>query len=141
MEMTSSKKASLWGFGIIGLVIAAWIALSSDSMIDYSRSPTRAKLRRLETALNFYKLDIGDYPSTTMGLHTLKAPSGSDARPPNFREAGYLENESDLVDPWGSEFQYRYPGSRNSGSYDLWSNGRDGRPGGTGEDRDISNWD
>ena len=42
-------------------------------------------------------------------------------------------------DPWGRPYIYRFPGERNAANYDLSSLGRDGRPGGTGEDADIGN--
>ena len=35
-------------------------------------------------------------------------------------------------DPWGNDYQYRSPGEH--GEYDVYSFGRDGRPGGEGED-------
>ena len=41
------------------------------------------------------------------------------------------------VDPWGNAYVYEYPGRKNSGGYDLSSNGPDGRSGG---DDDITNW-
>jgi len=42
------------------------------------------------------------------------------------------------LDPWGRPYLYTQPG--NHGDFDLLSYGRDGRPGGTGEDADITNW-
>ena len=41
-----------------------------------------------------------------------------------------------LVDPWGHEYVYRYPGSHNSTGFDVFSMGPDGREGGD----DITNW-
>jgi general secretion pathway protein G len=45
------------------------------------------------------------------------------------------------VDPWGHEFQYRYPGTKNteasSTPYDLFSMGKDGKP---DTEDDIGNW-
>jgi general secretion pathway protein G len=38
-------------------------------------------------------------------------------------------------DPWGHPYQYRVPGQR--GEFELFSYGRDGKSGGTGEDADI----
>ena len=40
-------------------------------------------------------------------------------------------------DPWGKDYVYKIPGER--GDYDLMSLGKDGQPGGTGENADISN--
>ncbi|MGH7338727.1 MAG: type II secretion system protein GspG, partial [Myxococcota bacterium] len=41
------------------------------------------------------------------------------------------------LDPWGRPYVYRSPGERNPHGYDLYSLGRDGRDGGTGEDTDL----
>jgi len=41
-------------------------------------------------------------------------------------------------DPWGKPYIYRTPGAQ-GGDYDLLSYGKDGQPGGTGEDADLSN--
>ena len=41
------------------------------------------------------------------------------------------------LDPWGNEYQYRYPGIHNQKGYDLWSMGQDGV---TSSD-DIGNWE
>ena len=38
-------------------------------------------------------------------------------------------------DPWGRPYVYRVPG--HAGEYDVFSYGRDGKAGGTGEDADI----
>jgi general secretion pathway protein G len=42
------------------------------------------------------------------------------------------------VDPWGRPYIYKAPGTK--GDFDVVSLGRDGRPGGTGEDADIVNF-
>jgi general secretion pathway protein G len=39
------------------------------------------------------------------------------------------------ADPWGRPYVYRAPGA--NGEFELVSYGRDGKPGGTGEDADI----
>ena len=41
-------------------------------------------------------------------------------------------------DPWGNPYQYKSPGDH--GEIDIYSFGRDGQLGGTGEDADITNW-
>ena len=39
------------------------------------------------------------------------------------------------ADPWGHAYVYRTPGQK--GEFELFSYGRDGKPGGSGEDADI----
>ena len=43
------------------------------------------------------------------------------------------------ADPWGKPYQYLCPGTH--GEYDLFSYGRDGNPGGDGEDKDVASWE
>jgi general secretion pathway protein G len=65
----------------------------------------RAEILTLEAALNQYRLQQGDFPSTAKGL-----PAESTVR----------------LDPWGHPFRYRFPGSDDLQKYDLWSAGPDG---------------
>src|SRR3546814_9604250 len=66
----------------------------------------RADITAIVTALNMYRLDNFDYPSTDQGLEALvKQPSGV----PNWRSDGYLP--AIPKDPWGSEYLYLKPGA------------------------------
>lgn len=93
----------------------------------------RAQIDGFDKALDQYRLDVGRYPTTEQGLNALMAkPAGIP------RWAGpYLKKEVP-PDPWGKPYVYKSPGEH--GEYDLSSLGRDGRPGGTGDDADITNW-
>ena len=55
----------------------------------------------------------------------------------NWKPGGYLDRMP--KDPWGNPYQYLNPG--NNGEIDIYTLGRDGRPGGEGLDADIGNWD
>jgi general secretion pathway protein G len=44
------------------------------------------------------------------------------------------------VDAWGNDYEYESPGTNNSDSYDIWSYGKDGAPGGQDLNADIGNW-
>jgi general secretion pathway protein G len=81
-------------------------------------------------------LDNDYYPSTSQGLESLRTlPSGEPAAR-NWR-GPYLKKAVPL-DPWGRPYVFRSPGEKNANGYDLLSLGRDGQPGGSGEDADIS---
>jgi general secretion pathway protein G len=41
-------------------------------------------------------------------------------------------------DPWARPYVYKFPGEH--GEYDLFTYGKDGQPGGSGEAEDIVNW-
>lgn len=55
--------------------------------------------------------------------------------PRNWR-GPYLRKEIPL-DPWDNPYAYVSPGATDPNGYDLASRGRDGKPGGTGEDADL----
>ena len=93
-------------------------------------------IRAIGAALDMYKLDNQNYPSTQQGLEALvKKPTGN---PPakNWNAEGYLKKLP--VDPWGNTYLYLSPGTR--GKIDLYSLGADGQEGGEGGDADIGNW-
>ena len=93
----------------------------------------RAQIDALEKALDHYRLDTGHYPSGDQGLAAL---IGRPANEPKW-QGPYL-NKALPADPWGNAYQYRFPGQHRE--FDLWSNGKDGQPGGTDEAADITNW-
>jgi general secretion pathway protein G len=96
----------------------------------------RADIAALSAALNLYRLDNGAYPTTEQGLAALTARPASPPVPANWAEGGYIDRVPS--DPWGRPYQFLSPGVR--GSFDLMSFGADGRPGGSGVDADIANW-
>ena len=92
----------------------------------------------LETALDQYRLDMMNYPTTQQGLEALVRQPADARNATRYRPGGYLRG-SLPTDPWGNPYQYRIPGER-GGAYDLFSYGADGEPGGEGLNADIGNW-
>jgi general secretion pathway protein G len=88
----------------------------------------------LENALDMYKLDTNQYPSTDEGLDALVDKPQSDPR--NYRKSGYIKRLP--KDPWGRDYQYLIPGD--NGELDIFSLGADGVEGGEGANSDIGNW-
>ena len=117
---------------IIGLLVA-FVAPRYFGQVGKSEINTaKAQIDAFEKALDLYRLDTGRYPSTEMGLKALveRPPSEAKWNGPYLRKGV-------PADPWGRQFVYRAPGAK--GDFDLVSYGRDGAPGGAGEDADISN--
>jgi len=117
---------------IIGLLVA-FVAPRYFGQVGKSEINTaKAQIDAFEKALDLYRLDTGRYPSTEMGLKALveRPPSEAKWNGPYLRKGV-------PTDPWGRQFLYRAPGTK--GDFDLVSYGRDGAPGGAGEDADISN--
>jgi general secretion pathway protein G len=98
-------------------------------------SATKAQIELLGQALDQYRLDIGHYPTTEQGLQALITNPGEDKW-----QGPYLKKNLIPPDPWGKPYNYVIPGNHNN-EYDLFSYGRDGTPGGEGEDKDVVNWE
>jgi general secretion pathway protein G len=117
---------------IIGL-LAAYVGPKYFSQLGKSEvTITRAQIEAFEKSLDTYRLDVGHYPSTAEGLAALMAAPATAAAKWN---GPYLK-KGVPPDPWGHPYIYRSPGSK--GEYEIVSTGKDGQPGGTGENADIS---
>lgn len=118
---------------IIGL-LAGYVAPRYFAQVGKSEvKATRAQIDAFEKSLEAYRLDVGKYPTTEQGLAALMAaPAGVS----NW-QGPYLKKSVPL-DPWKNPYQYRQPGEH--GDFDIYSFGRDGKPGGQKEDADIGNW-
>lgn len=118
---------------ILGLLVG-YVAPRYFSQVGKSEAKVaRAQIRALEDALDQYRLDVGRYPSSEQGLAVLNAQPPGESR----WQGPYLKKAVPL-DPWGNAYAYRQPGEH--GEVDLYSLGKDGQPGGTGEAADITNW-
>jgi len=118
---------------IIGL-LAGYVGPRFFGQIGKSEvKVTKAQIDALQKALDQYRLDVGHYPSTEQGLQALMDKPSEEAK-----WAGPYLSKALPKDPWGHDYQYKQPGEHNE--YDLLSWGRDGRPGGDGEDADITSW-
>ncbi|ALK28948.1 type II secretion system protein GspG [Burkholderia plantarii] len=91
----------------------------------------RAQIDVLTKAVDNFRLDVGRFPTAEEGLTSLVVrPASADKW-----NGPYLKKEVPL-DPWGHPYVYQVPGTK--GDYAVISYGRDGQPGGAGEDADIS---
>jgi general secretion pathway protein G len=118
---------------IIGL-LAGFVAPRYFGQVGKSEiNVAKAQIDALEKALDQYRLDTGHYPTTELGLAALVQ------RPQNEPKwsGPYLRKDVPL-DPWGRPYVYKMPGEK-GGDFDLVSYGKDGQPGGTGENADITN--
>jgi general secretion pathway protein G len=97
------------------------------------QSAAKAQIELIGQALDQLRLDVGRYPTTQEGLNALMVNPGMD----NW-EGPYLKKALP-PDPWGKPYNYQCPGTH--GEYDLFSYGRDGNPGGDGEDKDVTSWE
>ncbi len=133
------------GFTLIEILIVVVILsiLAITVVPQFLDQPAKARVARaqsdvqqLKTALSMYKLDNFSYPSTTQGLNALVSKPSGQPLAKNWKTGGYMERM--IKDPWGNDYQYLNPG--NHAAIDVFSMGRDGQPGGEGDDADIGNW-
>jgi general secretion pathway protein G len=114
---------------LAGYVAPRYFAQEGKSKIQVAR----AQIDAFDKALDQYRLDTGHYPTTEQGL------AGLVTRPNNEPKwAGPYLRKAVPPDPWDHPYIYHQPGEH--GEYDLISLGKDGQPGGTGEDADITNY-
>jgi len=122
---------------IIGL-LTTLVGIAIIPQIDKGRVTTaRTQIKNLEAALETYRMDNARFPTSEQGLDALINPP-PDVR--SYQTGGYLRERRIPVDPWGNPYQYESPGQHNDHSFDLWSFGADGTPGGEDADADIGNW-
>lgn len=118
---------------IIGL-LAGYVGPKYFAQIGKSEvKSAMAQIDALGKALDTYRLDTGHYPSTELGLNALMTQPASEPK----WQGPYLKKAVPL-DPWGKPYIYKQPGEH--GEFDLYSYGKDGQPGGTGDAVDITNW-
>lgn len=134
--------AGVSGFTLIELMLVLVILATLAAIVvpKFTGHSQRAKITAAETqiasfstALDAFEIACSRYPTTTEGLQALVEKPASNAE---GWEQPYFHQDIPN-DPWGNEYQYRYPGTYNKYGYDLYSVGPDGKLGG-GDD--IKNW-
>jgi len=142
-HLSNPLTARATGFTLVELLVVLIIlglvaSIAGPNVMKYlgsSKAKTaKLQIKEIESSLELFYLDTGQYPTTEQGLDVLIKNSGGLAgwNGPYFKK-GELP-----LDPWGNAYHYRYPGEH--GTYDLFSLGADNQPGGEGDDRDIGNW-
>lgn len=129
------------GFTLIEIMVVVVILsiLATFVVPNLMDKPNEARVAKAQndikafgTALDMYKLDNFNYPSTDQGLEALvDKPSGTpEAR--NWRQDGYIKQLE--KDPWGNPYLYLSPGAH--GQIDIYSLGADG----VESDDDVVSW-
>ena len=119
---------------IIAILAVVVVPRFLDAPDEARKARAQQDVKSLVAALQMYKLDNFNYPSTQQGLEALQTRPGGDPPAPNWKK--YLDQLP--KDPWGNPYQYLQPGQR--GDFDVYSLGADGKPGGEGNGADIGNW-
>jgi general secretion pathway protein G len=116
---------------VIMALLMALVAPNFLGRVGGARSQSaEAQIENLASALEIYSLDVGRYPDTESGLNALVEPPAG----VTGWAGPYLRRGGVPLDPWGNAYLYT---SNGPDHFSLRSLGRDGQPGGSGEDRDI----
>ncbi len=128
------RTRSMRGFTIIELLIvmailgmlAVMVAPNLFNQADSARRDAAlSQISSLGNALDAHRLDVGRYPDSLDGLVENRSNRAAWNGP-------YLRGNVPR-DPWGNAYQYSTDGR----SFELYSYGADGQPGGEGSDAEI----
>ena len=114
--------------GILGAVIVPNLLGRPDQA---RITAAQSDLRSLANALDIYRLDNFQYPSTDQGLEALVTQPSGFPEPKNYNPDGYIKKLP--TDPWGSPYIYE----RTESGFALYSLGADATEGGEGLNADI----
>ena len=111
---------------IIGLLATLVVPNVMKRLFKAQRTKAEADISALDNAIELYMIENnGRYPETLEVLVT-----------PDENGESYLKQISVPRDPWDNEYYYEPPsGGR---PYNIYSYGKDGSPGGDGDDADIT---
>jgi general secretion pathway protein G len=114
---------------VMGIVGSNFLGRGEKAKADAAK----IEIGQISQSLDLFKLEVGRYPTSQEGLQALvSAPAGLT----NWN-GPYWKKQAVPKDPWGSEYKYAAPGQ--GGPYDIVSLGADGKEGGEGVNKDITN--
>jgi len=120
---------------VVLAIIALITALVAPQILRYLGSAradaAQAQIRNISSALELYFIDNGGYPTNEEGLQALAAAPAAAGR----WNGPYLKGADKLADPWGNAYAYENSGT----AFVVRSFGRDGKEGGDGLDKDLTN--
>jgi general secretion pathway protein G len=140
------KRKQKRGFTLIEILLVIGIIAMLAAFVVPSFMGTRNKAEidatraligdsgRLGTSIQTFRMHVGRWPEELKEL--VEAPS--DETEAKKWGGPYINELKSLKDPWGSDLQYKSPGTVREDSYDLWSLGPDRQDGSTD---DIKNWE
>ena len=141
MINTTHRKHSTSGFTLLELLVviviigllAAYVGPKYFAQLGKSEvTVAKSQIEAFDRAVDTFRLDVGRFPTAEEGLTALNVkPADADKW-----NGPYLKKDIPL-DPWGHAYVYKIPGTK--GDFEILSYGKDGQPGGVGEDADISN--
>ena len=101
---------------VIGILAAITLNIAGGVQRKAAMDQARAEIAAISNALEQYKNVNDEYPATL---------EFSEIEP--FYQANFVQVDGEnLVDPYGSSYQYLRSGPNNPASFDLWTTGSKG---------------
>ena len=106
---------------LVLVIIAALAAIVVPNLAGKGQKAkietTKASLTSIQGALKMFEVENSRFPSNEEGIQLLtEQPQDSP-----------LLDKKHLLDAWGNPWNYKFPGSANPKSFDVFSSGPDGR--------------
>ncbi|MCK5528180.1 MAG: type II secretion system major pseudopilin GspG [Kiritimatiellae bacterium] len=124
-NMKSRQGFTLIELMVVVVIIAALAGMVLPRLLPASdeakKNISKGDIASITVALKLYRLQNDKYPSKSEGLAAL-VPKQLEKIP---------------HDPWKRPYKYRYPGTRSTAGFDIWSLGVDGNE---GTEDDVANW-
>jgi general secretion pathway protein G len=113
---------------IIGLLATVVVPNVVRRLFSGQRAKATADIAAISEAINTYAVEnMGKFPDSLEVLVT-----------PDENGHSYLDRETVPKDPWGNEYEYQPPGAGQP-KFRVICYGKDGQPGGEGDDQDFDN--
>jgi len=139
-RFTNKLIFRLRGFTLLELLIvlvtltllSAVVAPQIMNMFSGAKTDTAAlQIDTLSTAVHYYQIDTGLYPTQEQGLEVLwnRPPEATKWRGP------YIRKHEHLLDPWKNPYRYKIPGQR--APFSIYTFGADNKEGGDSENADV----
>ncbi len=120
-------------FAVVLAIVLLGLALGSIEVTGWGcgynpSDVAKLQVSQLVQAIELFHFDTGRFPSDREGLAVLIDGEAV----PNWY-GPYIDRREAPIDPWGRPYLYKSTAE----SFELWSFGEDGKPGGEGENEDI----
>lgn len=139
-DIFKTTRSCQKGFTFLEIIVVVGILVLISTLVatrfigraeEAKRDAALLQIKNIESSLDIYKLDNGNYPTQEQGLRALVEEPDIDPIPRRWKQ---LMDEIPQ-DPWGNEYIYIIPGEHKE--FDLFSKGPDGSE---NTEDDITNW-
>ena len=111
--------------GIIAMILGGAIFAMRGIGDGAKLTQVRTDCSSIRSVMDIYKMNAGTYPTTQQGLKALVDKPNSAPVPRMWTRLA----DKVFLDPWGSEYLYRFPGKKNANEFEIISRGKDGQEG------------